>query len=87
MSVLWTKHLHSSDNYHIYVACADGVVRLFDVDTLQYVDSLPRPHYLGVDVAAGELCMLLCLYGRKSIPETLFDCITFRLYTLRNVYT
>ena len=37
---------------YIYIGCADGIVRIFSPYTLEYVTSLPRPHYLGVDVAA-----------------------------------
>ncbi|KRX93944.1 Mitogen-activated protein kinase-binding protein 1 [Trichinella pseudospiralis] len=37
----------------IFVACADGVVRIFNASTLRYIGTMPRPHYLGVDVAAG----------------------------------
>ncbi|XP_003380547.1 WD domain, G-beta repeat-containing domain protein [Trichinella spiralis] len=37
----------------IFVACADGVVRIFNATTLRYIGTMPRPHYLGVDVAAG----------------------------------
>ena len=38
---------------HIFIGCAEGVVRIFSSSTLHYITSLPRPHYLGVDVAAG----------------------------------
>ena len=37
---------------HIFIGCADGVVRIFSPYTLHYITSLPRPHFLGVDVAA-----------------------------------
>ena len=39
---------------HIMIGCADGVVRIFSSKTLHYITSLPRPHFLGVDVAAGH---------------------------------
>lgn len=38
---------------YIFVGCADGIVRCFSPFTLQYVTTLPRTHYLGVDVAKG----------------------------------
>ncbi len=38
---------------HIYVGCAEGIVRIFDPRTLHFLCTMPRPHYLGVDVAAG----------------------------------
>ncbi|XP_064484306.1 mitogen-activated protein kinase-binding protein 1-like isoform X3 [Ornithodoros turicata] len=37
----------------IFVGCADGIVRCFDPRTLQFLATLPRPHYLGVDVSKG----------------------------------
>ncbi|CAH0699577.1 unnamed protein product [Spodoptera exigua] len=38
---------------YIFVGCAEGIVRCFAPDTLQYITTLPRTHYLGVDVALG----------------------------------
>ncbi|KAG7295487.1 hypothetical protein JYU34_021683 [Plutella xylostella] len=38
---------------YIFVGCADGIVRCFAPDSLQYITTLPRTHYLGVDVAQG----------------------------------
>jgi len=32
---------------HVVVGCANGVIRVFDPVTLQYVATLPRPHALG----------------------------------------
>jgi hypothetical protein len=37
---------------YVFIGCADGIVRIFSPHTLHYVTSLPRPHYLGVDIAA-----------------------------------
>ncbi|KAJ2943469.1 hypothetical protein O0L34_g12274 [Tuta absoluta] len=38
----------------IFVGCAEGIVRVFAPDSLMYVTTLPRAHYLGVDVAMGD---------------------------------
>lgn len=35
---------------HIFVGCAEGVVRVFSATTLHYVCTLPPPHPLGVEV-------------------------------------
>ncbi|CAL1528416.1 unnamed protein product [Lymnaea stagnalis] len=35
---------------HIFVGCAEGVVRVFKSSTLNYLCSLPKPHHLGVEV-------------------------------------
>ncbi|XP_026739904.1 mitogen-activated protein kinase-binding protein 1 [Trichoplusia ni] len=38
---------------YIFVGCAEGIVRCFTPRGLRYVTTLPRTHYLGVDVASG----------------------------------
>ncbi|XP_059149399.1 WD repeat-containing protein 62-like [Physella acuta] len=35
---------------HIFVGCAEGVVRVFSSTSLHYLCSLPKPHHLGVEV-------------------------------------
>jgi len=42
----------TGDKY-IFTGCADGIVRCFNPNTLQFITTLPRTHYLGVDVAQG----------------------------------
>ncbi|XP_013102942.1 mitogen-activated protein kinase-binding protein 1 isoform X6 [Stomoxys calcitrans] len=37
----------------ILVGCAEAIIRIFNASTLEYVTTLPRTHYLGVDVAQG----------------------------------
>jgi len=37
----------------VFIGCADGIVRCFSPHTLQFVTTLPRTHYLGVDVSKG----------------------------------
>ncbi|XP_043910552.1 WD repeat-containing protein 62-like [Protopterus annectens] len=37
----------------IFCGCADGVVRVFEPNNLHYISNLPKPHFLGVDVADG----------------------------------
>jgi hypothetical protein len=41
------------ENY-IFVGCAEGIIRCFDPATLRFVTTLPRTHYLGVDVSQGS---------------------------------
>nr|XP_031827245.1 mitogen-activated protein kinase-binding protein 1 [Nomia melanderi]XP_031827246.1 mitogen-activated protein kinase-binding protein 1 [Nomia melanderi]XP_031827247.1 mitogen-activated protein kinase-binding protein 1 [Nomia melanderi] len=38
---------------YIFIGCAEGIVRCFSPSSLQFVTTLPRTHYLGVDVAQG----------------------------------
>ncbi|XP_038075737.1 WD repeat-containing protein 62-like isoform X2 [Patiria miniata] len=42
----------ASEEY-LFVGCADGIVRLFSTSTLNFVATLPRPHFLGVNVSDG----------------------------------
>lgn len=39
------------ENY-LFCGCANGIIRLFDTYTLDYIVTLPYPHTLGVDIAA-----------------------------------
>ncbi|XP_067624326.1 mitogen-activated protein kinase-binding protein 1 isoform X5 [Eurosta solidaginis] len=39
--------------HFILVGCAEAIIRIFNAATLEYVTTLPRTHYLGVDVAQG----------------------------------
>nr|XP_006816563.1 PREDICTED: mitogen-activated protein kinase-binding protein 1-like [Saccoglossus kowalevskii] len=45
-------HSLSVSEKYIFVGCANGVIRIFSADTLHYVSTLPKPHILGVNVAA-----------------------------------
>ncbi|PIK60901.1 putative mitogen-activated protein kinase-binding protein 1 [Apostichopus japonicus] len=38
---------------HLFVGCADGVMRVFSAATLYFVTSLPKPHHIRIDVSAG----------------------------------
>lgn len=38
---------------YIFIGCAEGIVRCFNPTSLQFITTLPRTHYLGVDVAQG----------------------------------
>ncbi|XP_067680691.1 mitogen-activated protein kinase-binding protein 1-like isoform X2 [Haliotis asinina] len=37
---------------HIFIGCAEGIVRVFSAKSLHFVTTLPHPHYLGVDVSS-----------------------------------
>ena len=39
---------------YLLCGCAGGVVRVFDPFTLDYVSTLPKPHSLGINVAAAN---------------------------------
>lgn len=38
----------------VVCGCSDGIVRVFERGTLGYMATLPRPHQLGIDIAAPE---------------------------------
>ncbi|CAG0914145.1 unnamed protein product [Notodromas monacha] len=52
---LRTKCAHglSVGSSSVFIGCDDGIVRCFDPSTLKFRMTLPRPHYLGVDVSKG----------------------------------
>ncbi|KAK2147296.1 hypothetical protein LSH36_561g03000 [Paralvinella palmiformis] len=43
-----------AQEHHVFVGCANGIVRVFNAGSLNYVTTLPRPHHLGVDVTSGQ---------------------------------
>ncbi|XP_044112329.1 WD repeat-containing protein 62 [Neovison vison] len=55
----------------IFCGCTDGIVRIFQAHNLQYVTNLPKPHYLGVDVAQGlEPSFLFRRKAEAVYPDT-----------------
>ncbi|XP_040574255.1 uncharacterized protein Wdr62 isoform X3 [Lepeophtheirus salmonis] len=38
---------------YVFIGCGDGIIRCFSPHTLQFITTLPRTHYLGVDVSKG----------------------------------
>jgi len=67
----------AGDKY-IFVGCANGLVRIFNVATLGFVTSMPAPHYLGVDVAAeiAPRCVLVdwCFFAVYFLVWYLWKC-------------
>uniref|UniRef100_G3TBU9 WD repeat-containing protein 62 n=1 Tax=Loxodonta africana TaxID=9785 RepID=G3TBU9_LOXAF len=55
----------------IFCGCTDGVVRIFQAHSLHYLTNLPKPHYLGVDVAQGlEPSFLFRRKAEAIYPDT-----------------
>ncbi|XP_059940782.1 WD repeat-containing protein 62 isoform X5 [Mesoplodon densirostris] len=55
----------------IFCGCTDGIVRIFQAHSLQYLANLPKPHYLGVDVAQGlEPSFLFHRKAEAIYPDT-----------------
>ncbi|XP_030384671.1 uncharacterized protein LOC115631956 isoform X1 [Scaptodrosophila lebanonensis] len=56
----------------ILVGCAESIIRIFNAATLEYVTTLPRTHYLGVDVAQGiQINHIMSVPTQAKFP----DCI------------
>nr|XP_045010661.1 WD repeat-containing protein 62 isoform X1 [Jaculus jaculus] len=55
----------------IFCGCTDGIVRIFQAHSLHYLANLPKPHYLGVDVAQGlEPSFLFHRKAEAAYPDT-----------------
>ncbi|XP_072464504.1 WD repeat-containing protein 62 isoform X2 [Notamacropus eugenii] len=55
----------------IFCGCTDGTVRIFQAHDMHYVTNLPKPHYLGVDVAQGlDPSFLFCRKAQSVYPDT-----------------
>ncbi|XP_006171747.1 WD repeat-containing protein 62 [Tupaia chinensis] len=55
----------------IFCGCTDGIVRIFQAHSLQYLANMPKPHYLGIDVAQGlEPSFLFCRKAEAVYPDT-----------------
>ncbi|XP_048378551.1 mitogen-activated protein kinase-binding protein 1-like isoform X2 [Stegostoma tigrinum] len=56
----------------IFCGCSNGTLKLFNPMNLHFVTNLPKPHYLGVDVAAGiEPSHLICKKTDALYPDTI----------------
>lgn len=57
---------------YIFVGCADAIIRVFNTETLEYVTTLPRTHYLGVDVAQGvQISHMMSAPQASKYPDTI----------------
>ncbi|XP_033096520.1 mitogen-activated protein kinase-binding protein 1-like isoform X2 [Anneissia japonica] len=73
---------------HVFVGCADGVIRCFDASTLHFVATLPRPHCLGVNVSDGIDPSHLSIYKEDAnYPDAIaltFDDVNKKLTCVYN---
>ncbi|XP_053672598.1 uncharacterized protein LOC128722930 [Anopheles nili] len=57
---------------YILVGCADAIVRVFNAETLEYITTLPRTHFLGVDVAQGvHINHMMAVPQSAKYPDTI----------------
>ncbi|XP_069356780.1 uncharacterized protein Wdr62 isoform X2 [Maniola hyperantus] len=72
---------------YIFVGCADGIVRCFAPASLRYVTTLPRTHYLGVDVAQGHnINHMFSQPNNARYPDAIALTYDERNYKLTCVY-
>lgn len=56
----------------ILVGCAESIIRVFNAETLAYVTTLPRTHYLGVDVSQGvHINHAMAVPPNAKFPDTI----------------
>uniref|UniRef100_A0A2M4CRT5 Putative mitogen-activated protein n=1 Tax=Anopheles darlingi TaxID=43151 RepID=A0A2M4CRT5_ANODA len=57
---------------YILVGCAEAIVRVFNAETLEYITTLPRTHFLGVDVAQGvHINHVMAVPQNAKYPDTI----------------
>uniref|UniRef100_A0A182QM09 MABP1/WDR62 second WD40 domain-containing protein n=1 Tax=Anopheles farauti TaxID=69004 RepID=A0A182QM09_9DIPT len=57
---------------YILVGCAEAIVRVFNAETLEYITTLPRTHFLGVDVAQGvHINHMMQVPQNAKYPDTI----------------
>ncbi|XP_075219511.1 WD repeat domain 62 isoform X2 [Lycorma delicatula] len=69
--------------HHIFIGCAEGIVRCFNPVTLQFITTLPRTHYLGVDVAQG---LTISHPNNAKYPDAIALAFDERNYKLSCIY-
>ncbi|XP_066521372.1 WD repeat-containing protein 62 isoform X2 [Hoplias malabaricus] len=83
-----SAHCLSVSEAFVFCGCADGIVRVFSPQNLQYVTSLHRPHCLGVDVSQGMRAgHLFTTLPDAEYPDTLaltHDFVTGHLTCVYN---
>lgn len=57
---------------YILVGCAEAIIRVFNAETLEYITTLPRTHFLGVDVAQGvHINHMMTVPQNAKYPDTI----------------
>ncbi|XP_026565539.1 mitogen-activated protein kinase-binding protein 1 isoform X2 [Pseudonaja textilis] len=62
----------SVNHDYIFCGCADGTVRIFNPSNLHFVTTLPKPHFLGMDIASiTEASRLFSNVTDAKYPDTI----------------
>ncbi|XP_032085132.1 mitogen-activated protein kinase-binding protein 1 isoform X2 [Thamnophis elegans] len=62
----------SLNHDYIFCGCADGTVRIFNPSNLHFVTTLPKPHFLGTDIASiTEASRLFSNVTDAKYPDTI----------------
>lgn len=57
---------------YIFVGCAESIIRVFNAENLEYLTTLPRTHYLGVDVSLGvHISHITAVPQNAKFPDTI----------------
>lgn len=60
---------------YILVGCAESIIRVFNAETLEYMTTLPRTHYLGADVAQGtHISHITAVPQNAKFPDCIAMC-------------
>lgn len=83
-----TAYCLCTSNQFIFVGCSESIIRVFNAQTLEYLTTLPRTHYLGVDVAQGvHINHITSAPPNAKYPDTIamvFDEIHLKLTCVYN---
>ncbi|XP_048586739.1 mitogen-activated protein kinase-binding protein 1 isoform X2 [Nematostella vectensis] len=72
---------------YIFCGCTDGIIRVFNPSTLEFVNTLPKPHFLGVNIADGiDPSHLIPKTGNVSYADTVALALDTCNYRLTCVY-
>ncbi|XP_072157610.1 mitogen-activated protein kinase-binding protein 1, partial [Bemisia tabaci] len=72
---------------HIFIGCAEGIIRCFHPVSLQFITTLPRTHYLGVDIAQGLNISHMTLHPKNAkYPDAIAVAFDDRNKKLTCVY-
>jgi WD40 repeat protein len=75
-----------ADNSSLFVGCSNGNIHIFQQKTLEFIASLPRPHYLGVDLLKGlDMSHVFETLNRNELKYP--DCIAVCYDKYTNIVT
>lgn len=75
-----------ADNEFLFIGCSNGTTLIYLKETLEFFASLPRPHYLGVDVSKGlNTSHITDTFENSELKYP--DCIALRYDKFNSILT